>query len=261
MNKRLLDNGWKVAEVNKHETDFLYNEIVIENTYWKSEFNLDPNGIILDVGANIGLFALYMHEFMPKAKILCFEPNPICAKIVRENTYHAAGQVEILEIAAGNKSRTCEFFHYPGYSIMSSLMADDNEDRATLLSGTKAQAKKRGINMSERELELLAETILGKRETYMCEMRRISDIIRERTIERISLLKIDVEKAEHIVLEGIDFEDLKRVDNAIVEVHDLGNDEQGKVVKLFENSGFNVNMVAEDHLEESKIYTIWAWRT
>lgn len=260
MTERLLDNGWRVTEINKHETDFLYNEIVIESTYAKPEFKLDPNGVILDIGANIGLFALYMHETIPNAKIICFEPSPDCASAVRKNTSFTAGKIEVLELAAGNEASTCEFYHYPGYSIMSSLMADPTEDQATLMNGAKLQANKRGINMSERELELLAETILGKRKTYLCKMRRISDVMREKNIERVSLLKIDVEKAEHIVLEGIDHQDLKRIDNIIVEVHDLGNNEQDKVKTLLQKADFNVKMVAEGHLEQSKIYTVWGWR-
>jgi FkbM family methyltransferase len=260
MNKRTLDNGLEIVEINKHETKFLYNEIFEENTYRKPEFTIDPAGVVLDIGANIGLFALYMTEWVEGVKIKCFEPSPACAQAVRENTIHLGGQVEVLEIAAGDENTECEFFHYPGYTIMSSLLANDEEDRATLISGTKAQAEKRGLKMSDRELELLTDTILGKRETYQCTMRRLSDVIREHDIERISLLKIDVEKAELMVLSGLENGHLQIIDNIIVEVHDLGNDEHNKVRTRLEDNGFEVNMVAEGHLENSKIYTVWGWR-
>lgn len=260
MGKRKLANGIEIIDINKHETDFLYNEIFVENTYHKPEFKINPNGIVLDVGANIGLFALYITDLIKGINVKCFEPSPVCADVLRQNTEQFRSQIEVLEVAAGDQNTTCEFFHYPGYTIMSSLMADEQEDRATLIAGTKAQAIKRGIDMSERELELLTDTILGKREIYTCSMRTISSIIKEQDIARISLLKIDVEKAEHKVLSGIDEEDLKRVDNVIIEVHDLGNKEQNQVRNVLNNSGFNVNMVAEGHLESSEIYTVWGWR-
>lgn len=260
MGKRELDNGINILDINKHETDFLYNEIFVENTYNKPEFNIDPNGVVLDVGANIGLFALYMTNWIKGINVKCFEPSPACAEVLRENTLHLKEQIEVLEVAAGDQNTTCEFHHYPGYTIMSSLMADETEDRGTLIAGTKAQALKRGITMSDRELELLTDTVLGKRETYTCTMRRISDVINEKKIQQISLLKIDVEKAELIVLAGIDPKDLKIVQNVIIEVHDLGNNEHGKVSDLLKKSGFNVSIAAEGHLENSKIYSVCGWR-
>lgn len=260
MGKRKLANGLEIIEINKHETKFLYNEIFEENTYKKPEFKIDPKGVVFDVGANIGLFALYITNWIEGVEVKCFEPSPVCAEVLRENTKHLGAQVEVLEVAAGDQNTTCEFFHYPGYTIMSSLLADETEDRATLIAGTKAQAEKRGLEMSDRELELLTDTILGKRETYTCTMRRISDVIREQNIEHISLLKIDVEKAEHMVLSGLETKHLNLIDNVIIEVHDLGNKEHEQVRDRLKNSGFFVNMIAEGHLEDSRIYTVWGWR-
>lgn len=260
MGKRKLANGLEVSEINAHETKYLYNEIFEENTYRKPEFKINPEGIVFDIGANIGLFALYMTSWIDGIQVKCLEPSPTCAEILRENTKHLGDQVQVLEVAAGDQNINCEFFHYPGYTIMSSLLANDAEDRATLIAGTKAQAEKRGLKMSDRELELLTDTILGKREIYTCTMRRISDIIKEQKIERVSLLKIDVEKAEHMVLAGLDAEHLDLVDNIIIEVHDLGNNEHKQVSDRLKRSGFSVNMVAEGHLEDSNIYTVWGWR-
>lgn len=260
MSTRELENGWKIHELNKHETDFLYNEIVIEDTYSKNEFDLESDGVILDIGANIGLFSLYMHNKLPQARIICFEPSKICVELARRNTAHCNTKVEILEIAAGNENKSVDFIHYPGYSIMSGILADESEDKETLIAGAKSQAAKRGINLSERELELLADSVLGNTETYTCQMRRISDVLSEMKISNVSLLKIDVEKAELMVLEGLEQKDLEKINNVIVEVHDMGNAEHKQVEARLAGAGFNVSMVSEKHLENSNIYTVWGWR-
>src|SRR5262249_60403938 len=54
-----------------------------------------------------------------------------------------------------------------------------------------------------------------------CPMRTVSEIIREQQVPHIDLLKVDVEKAELDVLEGIEATDWPRIRQVVVEVHDL----------------------------------------
>ena len=42
--------------------------------YSNSEFDIHDNDIVIDVGAHIGLFALYVSQFCKNGKILCYEP-------------------------------------------------------------------------------------------------------------------------------------------------------------------------------------------
>jgi acyl carrier protein len=55
-------------------------------------------------------------------------------------------------------------------------------------------------------------------ETYTCKLRTLSDIIREQGIERIDLLKVDVEKSEWDVLAGIRSEDWGKIRQVVLEV-------------------------------------------
>ena len=55
-----------------------------------------------------------------------------------------------------------------------------------------------------------------------CQLKTISQIIREQQIEQIDLLKIDVEKSEMDVLLGIEIEDWSKIKQVFVEVHDTG---------------------------------------
>jgi hypothetical protein len=73
-----LPNGIPVVEINAYETKFLYDEIFVQQVYGSHGISVPPGGVILDIGANIGIFALYGMMKFPGAKIYCFEPAPHC---------------------------------------------------------------------------------------------------------------------------------------------------------------------------------------
>jgi FkbM family methyltransferase len=61
---------------------------------------------LLDIGAHHGFFALAaIRVGGPTAKVLCLEPSPEAAKILRANVHanNSDGQVQILEVAAGQR--------------------------------------------------------------------------------------------------------------------------------------------------------------
>jgi FkbM family methyltransferase len=57
--------------------------LLVENTYRVTK--LERPGEILDVGANIGLFAKWIHAHNPERRLHCFEPLPSNANMVRLN--------------------------------------------------------------------------------------------------------------------------------------------------------------------------------
>src|SRR5205823_5305892 len=78
---------------------------------------------------------------------------------------------------------------------------------------------------------------------------------REAGIERIDLLKIDVEKSEHDVLRGIDDEHWPMIDQVVIEVHDIG----GRLRLLADGMaarGFAVSTRTEKLLNGTGIHTL-----
>ncbi len=58
------------------------------NIFWVKEYNIQYNftpEVIVDCGANIGLFAVWMKSRYPKAKIICIEPDPGNFEILKKN--------------------------------------------------------------------------------------------------------------------------------------------------------------------------------
>lgn len=54
---------------------------------------------ILDLGANVGAFAIWAHAQWPEAEILCYEPHPDAFKLLEENTDHLGSLVRLHNVA------------------------------------------------------------------------------------------------------------------------------------------------------------------
>jgi FkbM family methyltransferase len=95
------------------------------------------------------------------------------------------------------RSRSTTITYYPRDWAISGLYAQPVAERETL--------RRALLNLSNTEEE--ADERLRDRfasEKLPCELRTLSDALRSESIERVDLLKIDVEKAELDVLAGID---------------------------------------------------------
>ncbi|WP_046880112.1 hypothetical protein, partial [Pseudomonas aeruginosa] len=55
-----LPSGHRVAGLNLNETEYVYQEIFVDEVYSRDGIVLPPDAVVLDVGANIGLFSLYI---------------------------------------------------------------------------------------------------------------------------------------------------------------------------------------------------------
>lgn len=62
--------------------------------------------IILDIGANIGSFALWAIERWPGCHVHCFEPLPDNFELLERNLRHVADRVTLNKIAIGDESLT-----------------------------------------------------------------------------------------------------------------------------------------------------------
>lgn len=257
----VLRNGISIVEINPYETRFLYQEIFEERTYLKHGIELRPGDVIFDVGANIGLFSLFCLQEAEDVSIFAFDPAPHCADCFRSNLATAGARVRHFEAALLDKLGPQSFTYYPHYSIMSGLRADPAMDIEILRNGAATQLGTRSDDPAiSRELDFLVGTKLDDPVTFTCEGLTLSNVIDQAAVERIDLLKIDVEKAEGMVLRGIDEHHWPRIRQLVVEVHDLGNAEHTTMISELRARGFDVEVSVADKLTASSIYNIYAKR-
>lgn len=91
-------------------------------------------------------------------------------------------------------------------------------------------------------------------------MRTLSSVLREEGIGRVDLLKLDVEKSELDVLNGIEEADWPKIFQVVAEVHDI-DDRLEKVRGLLCSHDFSrISIKQEPILEALNIYNIYALR-
>ena len=77
---------------------FIFGE-VFDHQYYRLPL-ASPPATILDLGAHIGLTAIYFARVFPKARIACVEPHPDNVRLLRKNLQ--ANAVEAAVFAAQN---------------------------------------------------------------------------------------------------------------------------------------------------------------
>jgi amino acid adenylation domain-containing protein/FkbM family methyltransferase len=254
----ILPNGMTIAHLNKAETEFIYDEIFVKQAYLLHGITLRDGDCVFDVGANIGLFTLFVHQYCRQARVYAFEPIPAIFDRLRLNTALYGGQVELLQLGLGRETRQGTFTYYPHVSIVSGCFADIAAEREVIKAylRTQPQDGAQGAPPSSTTLdEMLAERL--HQEQVTCQLRRLSEIMREHGVEQIDLLKIDVEKSELEVLGGIQNHDWPKIKQIVVEVHDI-DDRVAQITALLTAHGYALTVEQDAALTGSGLYSIYA---
>lgn len=116
-----FDDGLQVFASSNIEVRFLHEEIFRAGCY--NDIALPPEPFVIDAGANIGMFALYIKQRYPAAEILAFEPAPETAAVLRRNiSLHGLDGVQVCEMALGSSAEQhAAFTYYPAIPGNSTL--------------------------------------------------------------------------------------------------------------------------------------------
>jgi FkbM family methyltransferase len=177
-----------------------------------------------------------------------------------KNLAHLKDKVVISNSALGDREGEAKFTYYPNYTIMSSMVADKQRDHEVLSAGAKTQYERQHGAADERTVELLVGKKLEEAQTFNCRISTLSNVIETFGIKRVSLVKVDVECAENIVLAGIREEHWPLIDQLVVEVHDQGAREHETMRDMLETKGYHVKLMTESNLKNSGIFEIIARR-
>jgi len=246
-----LPNGRDVVHLNKNETDALYQEIFSTQSYLREGVTLRDGDCIFDVGANIGLFSLFAHWHCRNLQFYGFEPAPPVFEKLESNALLHGLDAHLFDCGLSDHDGEARIVYYPRSTIMSGFYADAAEDAQT----TRTYLSHQDAGLRRYADELLADRFDGQ--TFTCRLRTLSEIIRECGVQRIDLLKIDVEKSELDVLNGINAEDWPKIKQIVVEVHDRDG-RLALVRNLLERHGFNVAVSQDRWLEQTELCTLYA---
>ncbi|HEX8650805.1 MAG TPA: FkbM family methyltransferase [Pyrinomonadaceae bacterium] len=255
-----LPNGMVIFHMNRSETAFLYQEIFEEQSYLKHGITLEQKACVFDLGANIGLFTLFVAQTREDVEVYAFEPIPPIFDVLRLNTALYGLNVRLFNLGIANETGTASFSYYPHASSFSGRYPDPITERETVKTFLRAQQQldAHAVALSEEEIDALLQARLTS-EQIICPVKTLSQVIHENGVEKIDLLKVDVEKSELDVFEGIDKGDWPRIRQVVVEVHDIDG-RLKRITDLLEGYGYKLTVEQEMVLKETGLYNIYAVR-
>jgi FkbM family methyltransferase len=181
-------------------------EIFADECY-SQYFDFPKEGVIVDLGANIGAFSLYCARKSDKLLIHAYEPNPKTNQTLRQNIIvnNKQDRVRIYDEAVG-RARS----DFRMWTNVPSLIA----------SGYGA------TSLSDEENSITVPMI------------DINEVI-DRAGESVDLLKIDIEGAEADLLEAATPSTLSKIKRVVLEYHEyLCADALARCKAVLEASGF-----------------------
>ncbi len=133
----------------------------------------EKSDVIVDVGANSGIYSLIAKSLNPQARVFAFEPmRRVYGKLAYNNLLNGY-DIECFECGVSNTDGTATVYDTPTEHIYSVTV---------------------NKNLNAPDAEVIPTEI---------RIKRLDTIIEETGIEKIDLLKIDVETHEPEVLEGL----------------------------------------------------------
>lgn len=256
-----LPNGLEIRHLNAYETEYVFSEIFVDRCYLRHGISIEADDVVIDIGANIGLFSLFVQAHAPGARVLAFEPAPAAHAALAANVARCGGAVTPLWCGAGDHDGHATFTAYTHSSVFSSFAPDPTEDRhaiRTVIRNAIAADASDDAAADRLADELVAHRLDGH--TVTVPVRTVSSVIREHGLDRIDLLKIDAEKSELGILRGIAPEHWARVRQVVIEVHDRTGALVDDVRALLTAQGFEVALEEETRLRGSGLYNLYAVR-
>ncbi|WP_243869551.1 FkbM family methyltransferase [Streptomyces liangshanensis] len=257
----------QLAQINPHETRFLHDEIFGAESYLQGGIILREDSVVFDVGANIGMFSLFVGARCPSAEVFAFEPVADVFDPLRRNLEQHGVSARVFHLGLSDVDQDITFNFYPGISIMS-CQSDyaDLENEVGLIKRYVENARENGPSGRDAHLAEVESLVSERFELTerRCTLRRFSTVIDESAVSRVDLLKIDVQRAELDVLHGIDDRHWPLVQQISMEVHDEeGTPTEGRVRQvrsLLSGQGFRVAVAEEDLLKGTGRYAVQAVR-
>jgi FkbM family methyltransferase len=158
--------------LNLKESRWMMERAFSVYEFWKTKLFLNvvrQGMIIVDVGVNRGYFSLLFAKLMnDKGKVLSFEPNPTSCFWFRKSIQ-------------ANRYKCIKLFQYA---------LSDKEGSAPLYCGTYSGSSS------------LFPSLHTKKETITVKTRKLDNVLKDEGIDKVDILKIDVEGADLLVLKG-----------------------------------------------------------
>ncbi len=193
-----------------------YREMFLQNKY--DCYELDKMETVFDVGANSGLFSLLAINKGAK-KVYAFEPNQ--ESLINLNCLVKDLNVEVIDKAIYTKDEDLTFYIDPSNTTIGSISED--------------HIKNNGSEVKQITVPAVS----------------LKTFFDQNNIERLSLLKMDIEGAEYDIIENLEDEIFEKIDNLLIEFHDNEGERVEKLIQTLVKKGFDVDQIRDQNTENN----------
>lgn len=254
----VLPDGSPVAHLNKNETDYIYNEVFVLQAYLRHGITIDDGDCLVDAGANIGLFTVFASRLARDLRVISFEPNPAAFACLQANAEAWGSAVKCLPLGLSRENKSAKLTFFEGLSLLSGFYADAATEREVVKNYVFNQESESRTNgrLAVEIGELIDDRLHAK--SVSTQVRTLSSVIAEEGIDRIDLLKINVEKSELDVLLGLSPADWPKIRQLVIEVDQQESLEP--ITTLLERQGFEVLVEQDPLLRRTELCYVYAIR-
>lgn len=192
---------------------FVNFEQFFTDKIYENFFNEIPNlSLVVDVGANVGLFTQLCLS-KGAERVISLEINKKAIETF-EQVHGNNDKVRLIKLGLSKEIGEIDIFLDPNNSLVSSVFSNHTSN----------------LNQVQKV------KVIG-----------LDDLILQEKIEKIDLIKIDVEGSEYEIFNGISEESLKKINYILMEFHDnFGNILRDSILDKLENSGFTYEIYQDD---------------
>jgi natural product biosynthesis luciferase-like monooxygenase protein/FkbM family methyltransferase len=219
----VIDDRYRVHG-QEHELRALYDELFTHNEYGRAIAALPSEPVVLDVGANIGMFAVLVHAYDPSARLVCVEPVPDTASRLRRTLGENGIAADVLECGVWETAGELSITAFPEAPGFSSAIHSAEQNVARALDVARAVVDPDAWSTLEDQVREVALQRFDGHE-IRCEACSLDELVLTCGHAQIDLLKLDIEGAELRVIESAGDETLRRIDQIVVEAEEQADAE------------------------------------
>lgn len=219
-----LKNGMSITAPVDEPLLVLLNEVWTSHCYTPAHFDIVAGDTVVDIGANVGMFALWAASRHQSVKVIPIEPSPRMCEFLRRNlAANGLRNVTVVQSAVGGQTGKA-ILYSRGVEAMNSLYCRD---------------------VMGSEFHALINTPL----------LTLDDVFDRYSVQTCNFLKMDCEGAEYEILLNARRETLAKIHKISMEYH-VGLNEHGpeELVSFLESEGFQVEKTPMSDEEGGYLY-------
>jgi FkbM family methyltransferase len=188
-----------------------FDEVFLQKVY--RQFVKEPrDGVMVDIGANIGVVSLDWASRLPHVRIHAYEPHPATFAVLSENVAanHLEPRITIRQQAVGRQAGTLTLRSMAEGSTLTTAYENSRDEASTASAGVGSFCPQAGQWWGTIADKFTVSTV------------SLDEVI-ERCAEDVTvrLVKIDTEGAEADILEGARRATLGAIEQFVLEYHDI----------------------------------------